>query len=79
MYFARNSWFRIGSAMMTKCLETAKTRFGNAIFRNDAFYARCAKLYRKVGFENINAPMGSTGHTSCPVDAEKICKFSNTF
>jgi hypothetical protein len=53
--FARNSWFRIGSAMMTKCLETAKD-FGNAIFRNNAFYARCAKLYKKVGFENINVP-----------------------
>jgi putative acetyltransferase len=24
-------------------------------------------LYKKVGFENICFPMGSTGHTSCPV------------
>jgi putative acetyltransferase len=55
----------IGSAMMTKCLETAKDFGFKQLLRNNAFYARCAKLYKKVGFENINAPMGSTGHTSC--------------
>jgi putative acetyltransferase len=27
------------------------------------FMLDAQKLYRKVGFENINAPMGSTGHT----------------
>jgi putative acetyltransferase len=25
------------------------------------------KLYKKVGFEYISSPMGSTGHVSCPV------------
>jgi putative acetyltransferase len=25
------------------------------------------KLYKKFGFENIDAPIGNTGHTSCPV------------
>jgi len=25
------------------------------------------KLYKKFGFEYIDAPMGCTGHTSCPV------------
>jgi putative acetyltransferase len=25
------------------------------------------KLYRKFGFKNIDAPIGNTGHTSCPV------------
>jgi putative acetyltransferase len=29
------------------------------------------KLY-KSGFEYINAPMGSTGHVSCPVWIEEI-------
>jgi putative acetyltransferase len=57
----------IGSAMMTKCLETAKDfGFKQCYLETMPFYARCAKLYKKVGFENINAPMGSTGHT-CPV------------
>ncbi len=25
------------------------------------------KLYRKFGFKNLDAPIGNTGHTSCPV------------
>jgi putative acetyltransferase len=25
------------------------------------------KLYKKFGFKNIDAPIGNTGHTSCPV------------
>jgi putative acetyltransferase len=25
------------------------------------------KLYKKFGFKNIEAPIGNTGHTSCPV------------
>jgi len=31
------------------------------------FMIDAQKLYKKVGFENIAAPMGSTGHVSCPV------------
>jgi putative acetyltransferase len=36
------------------------------LFRNNAIYAKCSKLY-KSGFNYIDAPMGGTGHTSCPV------------
>jgi putative acetyltransferase len=57
----------IGSAMMTKCLETAKDfGFKQCYLETMPFMLDAQKLYRKVGFENINAPMGSTGHTSCP-------------
>jgi hypothetical protein len=44
------------------------------LFRNNAFYARCAKLYRKVGFENINAPWEAPVIHPVGMDAEKICR-----
>lgn len=58
----------LGIEMMLSCLEAART-FG---------YEQCyletmpnmfdaQKLYQKVGFTYIKEPMGSTGHTSCPV------------
>ena len=25
------------------------------------------KLYKRIGFENIDGPMGNTGHNSCQV------------
>jgi putative acetyltransferase len=25
------------------------------------------KLYKRIGFENICAPMGNTGHSSCEI------------
>ncbi len=31
------------------------------------FMHAAQKLYKKSGFEYLDAPMGSTGHTSCPV------------
>jgi putative acetyltransferase len=58
----------LGTQMMEKCLQSAKD-FGYEMcyletmpYMNDA-----QKLYKKVGFENLNNPMGNTGHTSCPV------------
>ena len=58
----------IGSAMMNTCLQTAKELgFEQCYLETMPFMLDAQKLYKKVGFENIDAPMGSTGHTSCPV------------
>ena len=58
----------IGSAMMTTCLQTAKELgFEQCYLETMPFMLDAQKLYKKVGFQNIDAPMGSTGHTSCPV------------
>jgi putative acetyltransferase len=58
----------IGSAMMATCLQTAKEiGFEQCYLETMPFMLDAQKLYKKVGFENIDAPMGSTGHTSCPV------------
>lgn len=69
MYFLQEARGKgIGFEMIQKCLAKAK-EFG---------YEKCyletlpemlvaQKLYNKVGFEYLCAPIGGTGHTSCPV------------
>jgi putative acetyltransferase len=58
----------IGSEMMQKCLETAKKfGFSKCYLETFPFMLAAQKLYKKVGFENIDAPMGNTGHNSCTV------------
>lgn len=58
----------IGSQMIQKCINKA-IEFG---------YEKCyletlpemkvaQKLYKNVGFEYLCAPLGGTGHTSCPI------------
>ncbi|MGO4821525.1 MULTISPECIES: GNAT family N-acetyltransferase [unclassified Flavobacterium] len=58
----------IGSLIMAKCLQSAKDfGFEKCYLETMPFMLDAQKLYKKVGFEYIDAPMGSTGHTSCPV------------
>ncbi|HEY4616768.1 MAG TPA: GNAT family N-acetyltransferase [Flavobacterium sp.] len=58
----------IGSQMMEKCLQSAKEfGFEKCYLETMPFMHGAQKLYKKAGFVNIDAPMGSTGHTSCPV------------
>lgn len=58
----------IGAKMMDKCLESAKDfGFENCYIETMPFMHAAQKLYKKSGFEYLDAPMGSTGHTSCPV------------
>jgi putative acetyltransferase len=58
----------IGSKMMAICLERAKDfGFEKCYLETMPFMLDAQKLYKKVGFEYIYSPMGSTGHTSCPI------------
>ncbi|RTY85993.1 GNAT family N-acetyltransferase [Flavobacterium sp. RSP15] len=58
----------LGSQMMAKCLESAKDfGFENCYLETMPFMLDAQKLYKKVGFEYLESPMGSTGHTSCPI------------
>jgi len=58
----------IGSQMMEKCLQSAKNfGFEKCYLETMPFMHDAQKLYKKVGFESICSPMGSTGHVSCPV------------
>jgi len=69
MYFLAEARGRgLGAAMMEKCLQSA-TEFGFAqCYLETMPYMHAAqKLYKDSGFDYIDAPMGNTGHSSCPV------------
>jgi len=58
----------LGSEMMEKCLNFAKQAGYDQCYLETLPYMDDArKLYRKVGFEFIEEPMGNTGHYSCSV------------
>ena len=69
MYFLKEARGKgIGFEMIVKCLEIA-TEFGYEKCYLETLPEMIAaqNLYKKVGFEYIDNPMGNTGHTNCPV------------
>jgi putative acetyltransferase len=63
----------IGTQMMDICLANAKAfGFEKCYLETMPFMHAAQKLYKKSGFEYICSPMGSTGHTSCPIWMIKI-------
>ncbi len=56
----------IGSQMMEICLQQAKNYgYEKCYLETLPYMIGARKLYQKVGFELLNAPMGDTGHYSC--------------
>jgi putative acetyltransferase len=69
MYFSpKLRGLGIGGKLMEECLEQARNfGFENCYIETMPFMHAAQKLYRKSGFEYLDAPMGNTGHSSCPV------------
>jgi putative acetyltransferase len=69
MYFApeiRGTGY--AEKIMEKCLEFAKTKgFEICYLETLPIMTTAQKLYKRVGFKNIDGPMGNTGHNSCEV------------
>lgn len=56
----------LGSQMMEICLKKAKEfGFEKCYLETLPYMEEARKLYRKVGFTDLEAPMGDTGHYSC--------------
>jgi putative acetyltransferase len=56
----------LGSKMMDTCLQKAKEfGFEKCYLETLPYMEEARKLYRKVGFKDLDAPMGDTGHYSC--------------
>ena len=56
----------LGSKMMQTCLQKAKQfGFEQCYLETLPYMKDARKLYRKVGFKDLEAPMGDTGHYSC--------------
>lgn len=69
MYFApeiRGSGF--AEKIILNCLEFAKNQdFTLCYIETLGFMKAAQKLYKRLGFENIDGPIGNTGHNSCEV------------
>uniref|UniRef100_UPI0040493BFC GNAT family N-acetyltransferase n=1 Tax=Flavobacterium sp. TaxID=239 RepID=UPI0040493BFC len=69
MYFApeiRGTGY--AKQIIFKCLEFAKeVGYEQCYLETLSFMKAAQKLYKKIGFEEINGPMGNTGHNSCEV------------
>lgn len=74
MYFMpKTRGLGIGSELMGKCLEQARNfGFEKCYIETMPFMHAAQKLYKKSGFEYLNAPLGNTGHNSCPVWMLKV-------
>lgn len=58
----------MGSAMMNTCLSFAtEAGFAQCYLETMPYMQAAQKLYRKSGFEYLDAPLGDTGHSSCTV------------
>ncbi|UOK42538.1 MULTISPECIES: GNAT family N-acetyltransferase [Flavobacterium] len=58
----------IGAKMMEVCLNKAKSfGFEQCYLETMPYMEAAQKLYVKSGFSYLDAPMGCTGHSSCPV------------
>ncbi|MDI9311678.1 MAG: GNAT family N-acetyltransferase [Limnohabitans sp.] len=69
MYFLpQTRGLGIGSQMIALCLAAAKEfGFSKCYLETMPYMEAAQKLYKKSGFEYLDAPMGCTGHSSCPV------------
>ena len=58
----------IGLQMIQKCLEKAtEMGYEKCYLETLPEMLTAQHLYKKAGFEYLCAPMGNTGHTTCPV------------
>jgi putative acetyltransferase len=56
----------IGKLVIEKCLQTAKAFAFKKVYLESMPELKLAlKVYEKLGFEYLNAPMGNTGHFGC--------------
>lgn len=56
----------IGYKMINKCLDFAKEQgYAKCYLETMPYMESARKLYHKVGFLPLEAPMGNTGHYSC--------------
>lgn len=67
MYFKSEARGKgLGKKMMDLCLNKAKEYgFEQCYLETLPYMEDARKLYRKVGFKDLDAPMGDTGHYSC--------------
>lgn len=74
MYFlSETRGLGLGRQLIQQCLSDAKSFGFTSCYLETMPYMEAAQhLYKQSGFVYLDAPMGCTGHTSCPVWMLKI-------
>ncbi len=58
----------LATSLMELCLKKANDfGFESCYIETMPYMEDAQKLYKKFGFQYLSAPMGNTGHNSCPV------------
>jgi putative acetyltransferase len=58
----------IGKALMMQCFDSARAMGYKRLYLESLpHYARAVAMYERSGFRRLDAPMGSSGHTSCNI------------
>ncbi|GAB2776151.1 GNAT family N-acetyltransferase [Salinimicrobium soli] len=67
MYFLPEARGRgVGAEMMQKCLNYAKIEgYKQCYLETLPYMVNARKLYARTGFEELDGPMGDTGHYNC--------------
>ena len=74
MYFLQEARGKgIGFKLIQKCLDkAAELGYEKCYLETLPEMLTAQNLYKKVGFEYLSEPIGTTGHTTCPVWMIKI-------
>ena len=58
----------LGKKLISICMtEAIKFGYKRCYLETMPYMTAAQKLYKSVGFQNLDAPLGNTGHNSCPV------------
>lgn len=58
----------IGSALMLQCFDSAKKMGYKKLYLESLpQFSKAISIYHRLGFTELNAPLGSSGHTSCNI------------
>lgn len=60
--------FGIGKSLLSKAVSFAKSNNYEAIYLESMpELDKAVSIYNHMGFKSLNAPLGNTGHFSCPI------------
>ena len=58
----------IGKILLEKSIDFARSAGYTSIYLESLpLYATAIQMYEKAGFEHLQQPMGSSGHTTCDI------------
>ena len=58
----------LGIALLQKCLDFARSQsYAHVYLESMPELTQAVRLYQKLGFKKLKAPMGQTGHSGCDI------------